>query len=120
MTDFDAGLVAGRRRPGEAHRWKPSKGRLAATRRAVYTRDDWTCQLCARVFEPSTEALAGREAPAVCEVGVNGRFDRIVWLELDHIVPYRDGGEFRVANLRAACSPCNARRNPRRWMAVFA
>lgn len=52
------------------------------TRFEVFKRDDFTCQYC------------GRKSPAVV-------------LEVDHIVPRREGGADDVVNLRTSCWECN-------------
>jgi 5-methylcytosine-specific restriction endonuclease McrA len=85
------------------HRPKISKGR----RLAVYVRDGWTCQYCGRVIKPNNEEyLTGRYAP----------WERLptdddsVWLEIDHVLPRKLGGDDSLENLRAACTPCNKRK----------
>lgn len=90
--------MAGRHRP------KIGMGK----RLAVYVRDNWTCQYCGVQITPKTEdQRSGRYAPWID--GPNGSFDAI-WLELDHIVPRKLGGDDSVDNLRAACTPCNKRK----------
>lgn len=61
------------------------RGIPAPVRRAVIERDGLVCQLCGCSVEP-------------------GAF------HLDHIVPWAEGGEHSVDNLRVACPPCNLRR----------
>jgi 5-methylcytosine-specific restriction endonuclease McrA len=73
-----------------------------AIRLAVYERDNWTCQYCARRIEPQTESQStGVHAP------MTNWDSNLVWLELDHIVPYSLNGTDTLENLRSACSPCN-------------
>ena len=62
-------------------------------RLAVYERDDWTCQYCARRFKPAE----GGYAP----------YEHGDCLEIDHIRPIKHGGTNDFGNLQAACSPCN-------------
>lgn len=84
--------------PGIVGRWKPTPGRLARTRLAVFVRDGWKCRYCGRVIAPRTdEERTGHRAP----------MDGWDYLELDHVHPYSMGGGFTVDNLAAACSPCN-------------
>lgn len=72
-------------------------------RRAVYERDQWTCQYCGLTIEPETSNQAnGKNAPAMTAPDGD-----LIWLELDHAVPHILGGTDTVDNFRAACSPCN-------------
>jgi 5-methylcytosine-specific restriction endonuclease McrA len=64
------------RLPRDAHRRK-------ITRRAVFARDDWTCQYC----------------------GVRAN------LTVDHVIPRSKGGLSSWENIVASCAPCN-RRSP--------
>jgi hypothetical protein len=69
-----------------------------AVRLQVYERDGWTCQDCGLLVKPQGELqLDGHQAP----------FDETVWLELDHVHPWSDGGSDDADNLRALCSTCN-------------
>jgi 5-methylcytosine-specific restriction endonuclease McrA len=61
--------------PRDAHRRK-------ITRRAVFARDDWTCQYC----------------------GARSN------LTVDHVVPRSKGGESSWENIVASCAPCNRRK----------
>ena len=66
----------------------------AATRRAIYERDGWVCQLCEAPVDPGAAAHAERAS-------------------LDHIVPQSRGGSHDPSNLRMAHVGCNARRRDR-------
>lgn len=90
-SDIRAGIV---RRSRVRHR--PSIP--AATRSAVYERDEWRCVYCGHEFAPAAPGMAPEDQAAA------------VWLELDHKEPYSMGGADTVDNLRAACSTCNRRR----------
>jgi 5-methylcytosine-specific restriction endonuclease McrA len=68
-------LVAYVRVPRETHRRK-------ITRRAVFARDNWTCQYC------------GSRAN----------------LTVDHVVPRSKGGASNWENIVASCAPCNRRK----------
>ncbi|MGH2926610.1 MAG: HNH endonuclease [Solirubrobacteraceae bacterium] len=68
-------LVSYVRVPRDAHRRK-------ITRRAVFARDDWTCQYC------------GARAN----------------LTVDHVVPRSKGGPSSWDNIVASCAPCNRRK----------
>src|SRR6202035_5383832 len=61
--------------PRDAHRRK-------ITRRAVFARDDWTCQYC----------------------GARSN------LTVDHVIPRSKGGSSSWENIVASCAPCNRRR----------
>jgi 5-methylcytosine-specific restriction endonuclease McrA len=68
-------LVAYVRIPRDTHRRK-------ITRRAVFARDDWTCQYC----------------------GARSN------LTVDHVVPRSKGGSSSWENIVASCAPCNRRK----------
>ncbi len=68
-------LVSYVRIPRDTHRRK-------ITRRAVFARDDWTCQYC------------GTRAN----------------LTVDHVVPRSKGGSSTWENIVASCAPCNRRK----------
>lgn len=62
----------------------PYRARASLTRRAVFARDEWTCQYCGRAAE-----------------------------NVDHVVPRSRGGEHIWENVVAACRRCNARKENR-------
>lgn len=62
-------------------------------RAAVYQRDAWTCRICGGQVDLHAEPNTP-EAPT-----------------LDHLVPFSDGGEFTVENLRLAHRLCNQQRD---------
>jgi len=64
--------------PRDRHRRK-------ITRRAVFARDDWTCQYCA--------SRTG--------------------LTVDHVIPRSKGGSSDWSNIVACCAPCNRRKGDR-------
>ena len=68
-------LVRFVRVPRDTHRRK-------ITRRAVFARDDWTCQYCGS--------------------GAN--------LTVDHVIPRSKGGASTWENIVASCAPCNRRK----------
>ena len=68
-------LVAYVRIPRDTHRRK-------ITRRAVFARDDWTCQYC----------------------GARSN------LTVDHVIPRSKGGSSSWENIVASCAPCNRRK----------
>ncbi len=68
-------LVSYVRIPRDTHRRK-------ITRRAVFARDDWTCQYC----------------------GARSN------LTVDHVVPRSKGGPSSWENIVASCAPCNRRK----------
>ena len=68
-------LTAYVRVPRDAHRRK-------ITRRAVFARDDWTCQYC----------------------GARSN------LTVDHVIPRSKGGASSWENIVASCAPCNRRK----------
>jgi 5-methylcytosine-specific restriction endonuclease McrA len=59
--------------------------RRKITRRAVFARDDWTCQYC----------------------GSRGN------LTVDHVIPRSKGGASSWENIVASCAPCNRRKADR-------
>ncbi len=68
-------LVAYVRVPRDTHRRK-------ITRRAVFARDDWTCQYCGSRTN----------------------------LTVDHVIPRSKGGGSTWENIVASCAPCNRRK----------
>ena len=62
----------------------------AGVRRAVIERDGLVCQLC------EAKVVLNQQAPNA--------------LHLDHIIPWSEGGEHEVANLRVTCRTCNLTR----------
>ncbi len=62
----------------------PYRARASLTRRAVFARDNWTCQYCGRPAE-----------------------------NVDHVVPRSRGGEHVWENVVAACRRCNTRKENR-------
>jgi 5-methylcytosine-specific restriction endonuclease McrA len=68
-------LVSYVRIPRDTHRRK-------ITRRAVFARDDWTCQYC----------------------GARSN------LTVDHVIPRSKGGSSSWENIVASCAPCNRRK----------
>ncbi len=68
-------LVSYVRIPRDTHRRK-------ITRRAVFARDDWTCQYCGSRSN----------------------------LTVDHVVPRSKGGSSSWENIVASCAPCNRRK----------
>lgn len=58
------------------------------TRANIYARDEFTCQYCARVFEPED-------------------------LTFDHVIPVAQGGKRGWENIATACEPCNRRKAAR-------
>lgn len=77
----------------------------AKLRVAVYRRDGYMCQYCGIRFP---ESETDKHAPELKTP--RGWIN----LELDHIIPYSEGGPSALDNLRAACSPCNRRK--RTWV----
>lgn len=62
------------------------------TRRLIYERDGYACQLCGRAVEPTT-AWPG------------------LVLQLDHVIPWSALGSDRSDNLRSLCGDCNEQRS---------
>jgi 5-methylcytosine-specific restriction endonuclease McrA len=62
----------------------PFRARASLTRRAVFVRDEWTCQYCASPAE-----------------------------NVDHVVPRSRGGEHIWENVVAACRRCNSKKENR-------
>jgi 5-methylcytosine-specific restriction endonuclease McrA len=59
----------------------PYRARAALTRRAVFARDEWTCQYCGRTAE-----------------------------NVDHVIPKSRGGTHTWENVVAACRRCNSKK----------
>ena len=62
----------------------PFRARASLTRRAVFARDEWTCQYCGAAAE-----------------------------NVDHVIPRSRGGEHIWENVVAACRRCNSRKENR-------
>lgn len=71
------------------------------SRKAIFKRDGWRCQLCGRKVKRSStrNTASGRLHPRTAS--------------LDHIVPMRRGGPHEEANCQCACLECNVRKNAR-------
>jgi 5-methylcytosine-specific restriction endonuclease McrA len=57
----------------------------------VFKRDGWCCQLCGKKLKPKHRGTYRDDAP-----------------ELDHIIPWAQGGEHSYRNTQLACRKCNA------------
>ena len=64
----------------------PFRARASLTRRAVFARDDWTCQYCGRTAE-----------------------------NVDHVIPRSRGGTHTWENVVASCRRCNAKKENRHY-----
>lgn len=62
----------------------PYRARASLTRRAVFARDEWTCQYCGKPAE-----------------------------NVDHVIPRSRGGEHTWENVVASCRACNSRKENR-------
>lgn len=60
----------------------------------VFKRDGWRCQLCKKKLNPKHRGLTVDDAP-----------------ELDHIIPWAQGGEHSYRNTQCACRKCNGEKN---------
>jgi 5-methylcytosine-specific restriction endonuclease McrA len=71
------------------------------SRKAIFKRDGWRCQLCGRKVKRVSRRskITGRLHPRTAS--------------LDHIVPLRRGGPNEEANCQCACLECNVRKNAR-------
>jgi predicted nucleic acid-binding Zn ribbon protein len=56
----------------------------------VFKRDGWRCQLCGKKLNPKHRGTIRDDAP-----------------ELDHIIPWAQGGEHSYRNTQCACRKCN-------------
>lgn len=65
-------------------------------KRAVYIRDDFTCQNCG--LRPRTQNKYGLNIPDLS------------LLAIDHIIPISKGGETELDNLQVLCRKCNGRK----------
>jgi len=57
----------------------------------VFKRDGWRCQLCGKKLKPKHRGTYRDDAP-----------------ELDHIIPWAQGGEHSYRNTQCSCRKCNA------------
>lgn len=71
------------------------------SRKAIFRRDGWRCQLCGRKVKRVSRRSknTGRLHPRTAS--------------LDHIVPMRRGGPHQEANCQCACLECNVRKKAR-------
>lgn len=59
----------------------------------VFERDGWQCQLCMKKLKPKHRGTIRDDAP-----------------ELDHIIPWAQGGEHSYRNTQCACRKCNSKK----------
>jgi 5-methylcytosine-specific restriction endonuclease McrA len=64
-----------------------------AVKKAVFERDNYTCQICGISRDGIAELLPGLET-------------KITW-SIDHIIPRRCGGTDDMSNLQCVCYNCN-------------
>lgn len=81
---------------------KPGRGKTQEMRRAVYERDSFRCRSCGF-------AAPQHEVKTFYAFGWNP-----VRLQLDHVVPYKLGGQFTIENLQTLCQTCNSRKGASR------
>ena len=62
----------------------------------VFKRDGWRCQLCGKKLKPKHRGTIRDDAP-----------------ELDHIIPWAQGGEHSYRNTQCACRKCNQEKGAR-------
>jgi 5-methylcytosine-specific restriction endonuclease McrA len=62
----------------------------------VFKRDSWRCQLCGKKLKPNHRGTMRDDAP-----------------ELDHIIPWAQGGEHSYRNTQCACRKCNSEKGSR-------
>ena len=62
----------------------------------VFKRDGWRCQLCGKKLKPKYRGTIRDDAP-----------------ELDHIIPWAQGGEHSYKNTQCACRKCNIEKGAR-------
>jgi len=65
---------------------------MPVSRRAIFERDGWRCQICRRKIDPSLAFPHPRSA------------------SLDHIIPVSAGGTHEPKNVQLACLSCNCRK----------
>lgn len=64
----------------------------------VFKRDGWRCQLCKKKLSPKHRGTIRDDAP-----------------ELDHIIPWAQGGEHSYRNTQCACRKCNQEKGAREF-----
>ena len=62
----------------------------------VFKRDNWHCQLCGKKLNPKHRGTIRDDAP-----------------ELDHIIPWAQGGEHSYRNTQCTCRKCNQKKGAR-------
>lgn len=86
-ADFGDPLAAERRT-------RRNKKIAVTVRRAVYRRDNHTCQECGwRSPRPVGDRITASSQG--------------LWLTIDHVIPLAEGGPNHISNLRTLCSRCN-------------
>ena len=86
--------------------------------RAVFVRDDYTCQYCDKKAKWILSNGAGVTQVFEKKPTFKNRF-RDFWrgwedpipFEIDHVIPICRGGNNEIENLKLSCRPCNRRKN---------
>ncbi len=78
-----------------------SKNNNRKHRKAVYEKNNFTCQICGELFTPP-ENWNGLDV-------IRKGFLKV--LEIDHIIPISKGGSDKIENKQSLCCKCNNKKS---------
>lgn len=80
---------------------KSRKSLKSYTRKLIFEKDNFTCKICGIKPNIIPENYTGTQTIIIGKV----------WLELDHIVSFKNGGKCDANNFQTLCNVCNSKKS---------